>query len=202
MEKKNRKSIKIKLTRTMLLAVIIPLVLVSGLTVWNLKSFTNKNFESNNEILSTITKDRINETIQRYGDLLQEFIDNDQTIGVESEYANLEKNEKLIARSDNNIVAMYFANDKKDMIESSDDKVDSSYDPTSRQWYIDAKKQTPKEVIIFVLLSVVGLGINEVLIYLGTKKLGIDVMIVKLFATAIVMVYNFITRKLILEKHN
>ena len=72
----------------------------------------------------------------------------------------------------------------------------------STKWVCEAKKQTPKEVIIFVLLSVVGLGINEVLIYLGTKKLGIDVMIVKLFATAIVMVYNFITRKLILEKQN
>ena len=72
----------------------------------------------------------------------------------------------------------------------------------STKWVFEAKKQTPKEVIIFVLLSVVGLGINEVLIYLGTKKLGIDVMIVKLFATAIVMVYDFITRKLILEKHN
>ena len=72
----------------------------------------------------------------------------------------------------------------------------------STKWVFDAKKQTPKEVIIFVLLSVVGLGINEVLIYLGTKILGIDVMIVKLFATAIVMVYNFITRKLIIEKHN
>lgn len=72
----------------------------------------------------------------------------------------------------------------------------------STKWVFEAKKQTPKEVIIFVLLSVVGLGINEVLIYLGTKKLGIDVMIVKLFATAIVMLYNFITRKLIIEKHN
>ena len=72
----------------------------------------------------------------------------------------------------------------------------------STKWVFEAKKQTPKEVIIFVLLSVVGLGINEVLIYLGTKKLGIDVMIVKLFATAIVMVYNFVTRKLIIEKHN
>lgn len=72
----------------------------------------------------------------------------------------------------------------------------------STKWVFEAKKQTPKEVIIFVLLSVVGLGINEILIYLGTKKLGIDVMIVKLFATAIVMVYNFITRKLIIEKHN
>ena len=72
----------------------------------------------------------------------------------------------------------------------------------STKWVFEAKKQTPKEVIIFVLLSVGGVGINEVLIYLGTKKLGIDVMIVKLFATAIVMVYNFITRKLIIEKHN
>ncbi len=72
----------------------------------------------------------------------------------------------------------------------------------STKWVFEAKKQTPKEVIIFVILSVVGLGINEILIYLGTKKLGIDVMIVKLFATAIVMVYNFITRKLIIEKHN
>lgn len=71
----------------------------------------------------------------------------------------------------------------------------------STKWVFDAKKQTPKEVIIFVVLSVVGLGINELLIYLGTIKMNIDVMIVKLFATAIVMVYNFITRKLIIEKH-
>ncbi len=72
----------------------------------------------------------------------------------------------------------------------------------SIKWVFDAKKQTPKEVIIFVLLSVVGLGINELLIYFGTTKMHIDVMIVKLFATAVVMVYNFITRKLIIEKHN
>lgn len=72
----------------------------------------------------------------------------------------------------------------------------------STKWVFDAKKQTPKEVIIFVLLSVVGLGINELLIYFGTTKMHIDVMIVKLFATAVVMVYNFITRKLIIEKHN
>lgn len=72
----------------------------------------------------------------------------------------------------------------------------------STKWVFDAKKQTPKEVIIFVLLSVVGLGINELLIYFGTTKMHIDVMIVKLFATVVVMVYNFITRKLIIEKHN
>ena len=72
----------------------------------------------------------------------------------------------------------------------------------SIKWVFEDKKQTPKEVIIFVLLSVVGLGINELLIYIGSIKMNIDVMIVKLFATVIVMIYNFITRKLIIEKHN
>lgn len=70
----------------------------------------------------------------------------------------------------------------------------------STKWVFDAKKQTTKEVIIFVILSIIGLGINEVLIYFETTKMNMDVMIIKLFATVIVMVYNFITRKLIIEK--
>ena len=69
----------------------------------------------------------------------------------------------------------------------------------SIKWVFDAKKQTPKEMIIFVLLSVIGLGINELLLYIGIDKLNIHELIVKLFATAVVMVFNFITRKLIIE---
>lgn len=70
----------------------------------------------------------------------------------------------------------------------------------SIKWVFDAKKQTPKEIIIFVLLSVVGLGINELLLYIGIDKLHFHELIVKLFATAVVMVFNFVTRKLIIEK--
>ena len=70
----------------------------------------------------------------------------------------------------------------------------------SIKWVFDAKKQTPKEIIIFVVLSVVGLGINELLLYIGIGKLHFHELIVKLFATAVVMVFNFITRKLIIEK--
>lgn len=70
----------------------------------------------------------------------------------------------------------------------------------STKWVFNAKKQTPKEVLIFIFLSVIGLGINEALIYFGTSIIKLDVMVVKLFATAIVMIYNFITRKLIIEK--
>lgn len=70
----------------------------------------------------------------------------------------------------------------------------------SIKWVFDAKKQTKKEIIIFIVLAVIGLGINEIILYLGVDILGYHELIIKLISTAIVMVYNFITRKLIVEK--
>lgn len=72
----------------------------------------------------------------------------------------------------------------------------------SIKWVFNAKKQTVKETIIFIILSVIGLGINEFLLYIGVDKMGYHELIVKLVATFIVMVYNFITRKLIIEKRS
>ena len=72
----------------------------------------------------------------------------------------------------------------------------------SIKWVFNAKKQTPKEIFIFIVLSIIGLGINELLLYIGVDKMHYHELIVKLIATFIVMVYNFITRKLIIEKHN
>ena len=70
----------------------------------------------------------------------------------------------------------------------------------SIKWVFDVqKKQTAKEVIIFIVLSVIGLGINELIIYSG-ECINIHYMISKIFATAVVMVYNFITRKIFIEK--
>lgn len=56
-----------------------------------------------------------------------------------------------------------------------------------------------KEFIIFVVLSIIGLGLNDVLMYFGTSILTISYLITKIGATAIVMVYNFITRKIFLD---
>ena len=81
----------------------------------------------------------------------------------------------------------------------------------------DADKEANKaaQFIIFVILSLIGLGINQLIMWLGTDWLeGLILqsqmlsafaryayMIVKIFATAVVMVYNFITRKIFIEKH-
>ena len=56
-----------------------------------------------------------------------------------------------------------------------------------------------REFVIFVALSVVGLGLNDVLMWVGQSLLGIDYRITKIVVTGIVMVYNFVTRKLLLD---
>ena len=71
----------------------------------------------------------------------------------------------------------------------------------SIKWVFDVrKKQTYKEVIVFVLLSVFGLLINQLVMYVGSDLLNIYYMITKLVATFVVMVWNFVTRKSFIEK--
>lgn len=56
-----------------------------------------------------------------------------------------------------------------------------------------------REFAIFVVLSAIGLGINDLLIWAGTDLASFDYRLVKIFATAVVMVWNFVTRKIFLE---
>lgn len=69
---------------------------------------------------------------------------------------------------------------------------------------IDKKANKGKQFIIFFLLAVGGLIINNIVLKLGTLVLDTfwsrSYIIVKPFATGVVMVYNFVTRKLFIEK--
>ena len=81
----------------------------------------------------------------------------------------------------------------------------------------DADKEANKVVqfLVFVFFSLIGLGINQLCMWAGTAWLEslmeqsqslaaysrYAYMVVKIFATAIVMVYDFITRKIFIEKH-
>ena len=56
-----------------------------------------------------------------------------------------------------------------------------------------------REIVIFVLLSVVGLCLNQLILWIGVTFTPVYYLIVKLFALVIVPVYNFITRKIFLE---
>lgn len=56
-----------------------------------------------------------------------------------------------------------------------------------------------REFIIFVVLSVIGLVINDVFMWLMVDFLYIDYRISKIVVTFIVAVWNFVTRKIFLE---
>ena len=70
-----------------------------------------------------------------------------------------------------------------------------------------------KEFIVYVILSVIGLGLNELILFVCVDVIYTNSelmqsffsvrwgeIIAKIFATGIVMVFNFVTRKLFLEK--
>ena len=56
-----------------------------------------------------------------------------------------------------------------------------------------------REFIIFVVLSVIGLALNDGIVLALNTGLGLEANIAKICATALVMVYNFVTRKIFLE---
>lgn len=56
--------------------------------------------------------------------------------------------------------------------------------------------------VIFVILSVIALGLNQLIMTIFIKHWNIHYMISKIVATAIVMVYNFISRKIFIEEHS
>lgn len=66
----------------------------------------------------------------------------------------------------------------------------------------DKNKNKFGEFLVFVILSVVGLGINELCMRIAVKMAGINYKLAKIGATAVVMVYNFISRKIFIEKKN
>ena len=73
----------------------------------------------------------------------------------------------------------------------------------SIKWVFDVNhKQTYKDFTIFIIFSIIGLGINQLIMYLGIERLHIYYMLVKIASTGIVMVYNFITRKIFIEQKN
>jgi len=61
----------------------------------------------------------------------------------------------------------------------------------------DMNKTT--EVSVFVIMSVIGLLLTELLMLLFVEKFYIHYAISKVIATIIVMCYNFITRKILFE---
>ena len=71
----------------------------------------------------------------------------------------------------------------------------------SVKWVFDVNKNKNKlrMLIEFLIFSIIGLLLTELLLWIGIDKMNLNAMLTKIIATAIVMVFNFITRKIFLE---
>ena len=62
-----------------------------------------------------------------------------------------------------------------------------------------SKDEKSKELILFVILSVSGLLLNQFLLWFFVEKIALYYMAAKIVATFFVMTWNFISRKVWLE---
>lgn len=70
----------------------------------------------------------------------------------------------------------------------------------SMTFVFKSKKQSKfKEFVVFVLLSVGGLCLNQLILWIGVNFTSVYYLVVKFLAMIIVPVYNFVTRKMFLE---
>ena len=68
-------------------------------------------------------------------------------------------------------------------------------------WVFDVNKDKNKKIqfILFILFSIFGLVLNNIILYILTDIFNMYYLISKVVATLFVMIFNFITRKRFLE---
>lgn len=64
---------------------------------------------------------------------------------------------------------------------------------------VDSNKDKKMQFMLFIVFSVLGLIINNIVIYILSDKFNLYYLISKVIATVIVMFFNFVTRKKFLE---
>lgn len=71
----------------------------------------------------------------------------------------------------------------------------------SMRFVFQGKEEMSKieEIVVFVVLSFIGLGLNQMIMWMAVEFFGIFYMLAKIVATMLVTTYNFISRKVFLE---
>ena len=64
-----------------------------------------------------------------------------------------------------------------------------------------AEQQSKKQMALFALTSIIGLGINQVVMWFFIDIIGIWYMFAKVAASAVVMVWNYFTKRYVLHGH-
>lgn len=66
---------------------------------------------------------------------------------------------------------------------------------SNRRWTFQSNGKRRKQLPVFFIIAVLGLLINNYIIYISVEKLGLHYLFGKVLATAIVTVWNFLGNK-------
>lgn len=64
---------------------------------------------------------------------------------------------------------------------------------------VDKSKSQGRNFVIFMVCSIIGLGLNDLIVWVVTDICHVYYMVSKVIATIFVMIFNFVTRKKFLE---
>lgn len=70
------------------------------------------------------------------------------------------------------------------------------------KWVFITDNNHKRNIIIFFIIGIVALGITQLVMWIGTEIFHVYFMVVKCVSTVIVNVFNFVSRKLFLEKRS
>ncbi len=59
----------------------------------------------------------------------------------------------------------------------------------------NANRKDRRTMIVFIASSIIGLGLNELFMWIFVDLIGIFYMIAKIFATVLVMIWNYIAKR-------
>lgn len=74
-----------------------------------------------------------------------------------------------------------------------------NYILSMRLFYWKEDMTKAQEMVIFVALSMIGLVMNQMIMWFAVEHLGMFYAVAKIFSTMLVTTYNFISRKRFLE---
>jgi putative flippase GtrA len=61
--------------------------------------------------------------------------------------------------------------------------------------FVGARKQNRKQATIFIGSSIIGLGLNQICMWVFVEIAGMYYMLAKIFATGIVTIWNYIMKR-------
>lgn len=70
----------------------------------------------------------------------------------------------------------------------------------NRSWTFQSNGKKRKQVPVFLIIATMGLLINNNILYIGVNFFGLYYLLVKVFATGLVMVWNFLGNKFLTFK--